>query len=292
MGCAKKTPEELTCCRLSFCFIFLVFCLLIASATSANAQKTIINKLSPEEIQQIGNLVFKNECASKDENLIAWNEGENFLSLGIGHFIWYPARGKKTFIGSFAKFIEYAKNSGEKVPAWLDKVPFPACPWQSRSSFLKAQNDRRLIELKEFLMRTKSTQAAFIIKRLEEALPLILRHVSEESREKIAFQINRLISTPSGVYVLADYTNFKGLGITASEYYQGKGWGLLQVLEGMRDKNEEPNAIREFARSANDVLEKRVKNSPVGHNEQRWLLGWKQRINSYINQEEKVCLQK
>ena len=51
-------------------------------------------QLSTEEIRWIGERVFENECASRDESLIKWNEGEEFLSLGIGHFIWYP-RGKK-----------------------------------------------------------------------------------------------------------------------------------------------------------------------------------------------------
>ena len=263
----------------------------ITSALIADAGDASIRKLSPQEIELIGEMVFKNECASKDDNLIAWNEGEDFMSLGIGHFIWYPAKGKRTFIGSFAKFVEYARISGEKIPSWLDKEPVPACPWMSRGSFLNAQSDKRLAGLKKFLANTKSAQAAFIVKRLEEALPLILKHASESSREKITVQMNRLISTPSGVCVLADYVNFKGLGITPSEYYQGKGWGLLQVLEGMRGENEAPDAVREFMRSADNVLTERVKNSPLGRNEQKWLPGWQKRVNSYIKQEEKLCLQ-
>ena len=273
--------------------IFLgMFIVLAGSITKVNAQRAIIGQLSRQEIQQIGEKVFENECASKDENLIAWNEGEGFLSLGIGHFIWYPANSRKLFEGSFVKFLEYAKASSEKIPSWLDKKPFPACPWGSRDSFLSAQSDRRLIELRGFLIKTKSTQTAFIVKRLEEALPLILKHVSEGSREKITFQFDRLIATPSGVYVLADYANFKGLGITPSEYYQGKGWGLLQVLKGMRGEDEAPDAVREFTRSANIVLTDRVNNSPLGRNEKRWLPGWQKRVNSYIKQKEAVCLQK
>ena len=263
----------------------------ITGAIIAGVRDVSIRELSPQEIELIGEKIFKNECASKDNNLIAWNEGEDFMSLGIGHFIWYPAKGKKPFIGSFAKFIEYAIISGEKIPSWLDKKLVPACPWSSRGSFLNAQSDKRLVGLKEFLVNTKSTQVAFIIKRIEEALPLILKHVSESSRENITVQMNRLISTPSGVYVLADYANFKGLGITPSEYYRGKGWGLLQVLEGMRDKNEAPDAVREFTRSANIVLEDRVKNSPLGCNEKKWLPGWQKRVNSYIKEEGKLCSQ-
>ncbi|MFA4933870.1 MAG: hypothetical protein WC574_05510 [Candidatus Omnitrophota bacterium] len=263
--------------------VFLsVLIILSGSPVKANAQISNIKKLSQQEIDQIGESIFKNECASKEENLISWNAGEDFMSLGIGHFIWYPARGKRIFVGSFVKFLEYAKLSGEKIPRWLDKQPVPACPWISRDSFLSVKSDSRLTDLKDFLTKTKSLQAAFIIKRLDEALPLILKHLPEGRRERIAFQLDRLASTFLGVYVLADYTNFKGLGITPSEYYRGKGWGLLQVLEEMRSAKEAPDAIREFVRSANIVLENRVKNSPVGRNEQKWLPGWQKRINSYI----------
>jgi len=263
--------------------IFLgVLIVLTGSMAKVNAQGVILKQLTQQEIQQIGERVFDNECASKDANLIVWNEGEDFMSLGIGHFIWYPANGKKLFVGSFVRFLEYAKISGDKIPRWLDKKPFPVCPWNSRDNFLSAQSDSRLMELRNFLIKTKPTQAAFIMKRLEEALPLILKYVSEGSREKITFQFDRLASTPSGVYALADYANFKGLGITPSEYYRGQGWGLFQVLEGMRGENEVPDAVKEFTRSANNVLVTRVENSPLGRNEKRWLPGWQKRVNSYI----------
>lgn len=291
MGRARKISEELTRIRVSFCIAVLVIGILGSGVLSVNAQEVIIERLSPQEIQQIGEMVFKNECASKDENLIAWNEGENFMSLGIGHFIWHPANMKDSFEESFAKYIEYAKSSGEKVPAWLDSAPFPACPWNSRIEFLNAQSDGRLAELKEFLVRTKPMQAAFIVKRLQESLPLMLKSAVESTRDKIAMQFNRVASTAPGVFALADYVNFKEFGIASGENYQGKGWGLFQVLARMRGATEAPDALGEFIRSANLVLEERVQNSPLSRNEQRWLPGWQQRINSYINKEEKVCLQ-
>ncbi|MBM3245266.1 MAG: hypothetical protein FJZ15_05685 [Candidatus Omnitrophica bacterium] len=268
--------------------IALFLSLFLAFLTDVTAQEIL---LSQQEIQQIGERVFKNECASKDENLIAWNEGEDFMSLGIGHFIWHPKNGKDSFEESFIKFLEYAKSSGEQIPAWLDITPFPACPWSSRDSFLSAQGDSRLMELKGFLIKTKPLQAVFITRRLEESLPFMLKSAPEGIREKIALQFHRVASTSSGVYALADYVNFKGLGIAPGEKYQGKGWGLLQVLEGMKDQNEAPDAVGEFARLANAVLEDRVKNSSLVRNEQKWLPGWQKRVNSYIEQEEIACLQ-
>jgi len=255
-----------------------------AGITAAHAQGTLVEKLTPEEIRLIGERVFENECGAKDGNLVTWNEGEDFLSLGIGHFIWYPAGGDKTFLESFGRFIEYAKADGEKIPLWLDKEPFPPCPWSSRGDFLNAGPDPRLSELKDLLKNTKSVQAEFIAKQLEDSLPLLIESAPAGTRDKITLQFNRVASTFQGICALADYLNFKGLGIARSESYQGKGWGLLQVLEGMRDENEAPDALSEFTRAAKIVLEERVKNSPPGRNEQKWLPGWKKRVNKYLDQ--------
>jgi hypothetical protein len=131
---------------------------------------------------------------------------------------------------------------------------------------------------------SKPLQAAFIVKRLEDALPLILKNIPEDVRGRIAMQFNRVASTRSGGYALADYVNFKGLGITPSESYQGKGWGLFQVLSEMKNENESPGAVEEFVTSADKILTTRVANAPQGRNERKWLPGWRRRINSYPNQ--------
>jgi hypothetical protein len=241
-------------------------------------------QLSRQEIIRIGEKVFENECASKDECLVEWNDGESFLSLGIGHFIWYPENSDRSFEESFPKFLDYAKSLGEKIPEWLNKDLYLFCPWNSREEFLRSQGDRRLLELREFLITTKPLQAAFMVKRLQDALPVMLKSVSGERRATILQQFNRVASVPSGVYALVDYANFKGLGILSSERYKGKSWGLLQVLSEMRDETEAPNVLEEFVRAAEKVLIERVNNSPQGRNEQKWLPGWQKRINSYLNQ--------
>ena len=207
------------------------------------------------------------------------------MSLGIGHFIWLPANSREFFQESFTRFLEYARSSGERIPQWLDKNPFPACPWRSRSHFLSAKDDPRLKELKDFLASTKALQVEFIIRQLENALASIIKKAPEEGREKLTSRFYRVASTPLGVYALADYVNFKGLGIVVSERYRGRGWGLLQVLEGIREEGEYADIMEEFSRSANAVLEERIKNSPSNRNEQKWLPGWQKRINTYIKKE-------
>ena len=46
--------------------------------------------LSQSEATAIGNKVWRYECGGRIDGLTSWNVGEDFPSLGIGHFIWYP----------------------------------------------------------------------------------------------------------------------------------------------------------------------------------------------------------
>ena len=82
------------------------------------------------------------------------------------------------------------------------------------------------------------------------------------------------------MYALVDYVNFKGEGVLPSERYADRGWGLLQVLAGMRGENAD-GATREFVESAARVLAERVKNSPPERHEARWLPGWTSRVRGY-----------
>lgn len=275
----KKTKNIIIfIASIAFAAIFLCTCF---SVILVYAQEIKIGSFTSQEIQRIGDKIFANECGSREENLISWNRGENFLSLGIGHFIWHPAQDREIFEESFIHFLAYAKSFGENIPEWLDQDPFPACPWVSRDDFLRSQSDRRVKELRDFLVKTKSLQADFIVKRFKEAIPLILGYVDQKERQEIVDKINSLAVTSKGIFALVDYVNFKGLGISEAERYQGQGWGLLQVLENMPGGKKGGDAVLAFSQSAIDVLEQRVRNSPPGRNEQRWLAGWRNRLNSY-----------
>jgi hypothetical protein len=108
-------------------------------------------------------------------------------------------------------------------------------------------------------------------------LPKMLQAAQPAEREKILRNFYHVAAEPLGPYALVDYVNFKGEGTLESERYKGEGWGLLQVLEAMR----EGPALVEFQRAAESVLSRRVKNSPPGRGESRWLPGWKNRIRTY-----------
>jgi hypothetical protein len=229
---------------------------------------------------RIGRRVWQNECGGSVAGLTSWNAGENFASLGIGHFIWYPAGARGPFEESFPPFVRYVERRGAKLPDSLLGSKNAVCPWNSRAEFLAAASTPRIKELRIFLSDTIDLQADFLVERLRHALPKMLAAAPADQRRNIEERFDRLADQADGCYALIDYVNFKGEGVLATERYAGRGWGLLQVLEGMPDDNRPPN-LDQFADSAERVLRERVRNAPPVRHEGRWLAGWLKRVNSY-----------
>jgi hypothetical protein len=236
--------------------------------------------LTPAETRRIGNRIWQNECGGTVAGLTSWNAGENFASLGIGHFIWYPAGSSGPFDESFPKLVEFAAGRGVKLPAVA--APKAGCPWKSRAEFNAAAQSEPMKELRAFLARTIDLQAEFLVHRLREALPKMLAESGSGNQARIREQFDRVATTAMGCYALVDYVNFKGEGVLATERYAGQGWGLLQVLEGMTQVNNGRAAVKSFAESAKTVLKNRVHNSPPARNEARWLPGWLKRVDTYV----------
>jgi len=260
----------------------------LAVSTGGVAQQI---SLTDQEAEWIGNKIFCNECGGKEIYLIAWNDGEDFISLGIGHFIWYPENKIGPFDESFPSLLKFIKENGEALPDWLQKPETPRCPWQSKDKLQQDLQSPKVHDLRAFLMETRDLQLLFIVNRLKAALPKILKAAPEEARSRIEQQFYRLASTPAGTYALVDYVNFSGEGILATERYKGRGWGLLQVLERMNGSEDGALAVHEFVRAAEQTLTERVNNSPPERNEQKWLSGWKKRLNTYIQAKAECLLQ-
>jgi hypothetical protein len=237
--------------------------------------------LSHGDILRIGKKIWQNECNGTIAGLTSWNEGENFASLGIGHFIWYPKNQRGPFEESFPKLVSFIASRGAKLPALLLRIEETPCPWNSRAEFLHAQHTPELNQLRQFLANTVDSQAEFLISRLQNALPKMLAEATPSDRANVQQQFERMASTREGCFALADYVNFKGEGVLHTERYQGQGWGLLQVLESMHGIEPATAAVNEFSRSAKTVLIRRVQNAPPERHESRWLSGWIQRVNSY-----------
>jgi hypothetical protein len=246
----------------------VVLLLLLAVSTEALA-------LSDKELDSIGRRVWQNECGGTRDGLTSWNTGENFASLGIGHFIWYPKGARGPFEESFPGLVRFLSENGVKTAGWMSGD----CPWNSRAEFQAAFRGERMSELRDLLASTIRLQSRFLAQRMQRALPKMLDAAPAAQRENVKRQFERLAATGAGTYALIDYVNFKGEGIKESERYKGAGWGLLQVLEGMRGNGA--GAAKEFGASAAAVLTRRVRNSPPERGEARWLPGWKNRVAGY-----------
>jgi hypothetical protein len=239
--------------------------------------------ISPKIASHAGTLIWKNECGGKIQGLTSWNVGEDFASLGIGHFIWYPNGQKGPFEEMFPSLIAYLQKMDCQVPSWL--LSAKGCPWNSREQFNANLNSPQMNELRQFLANTISQQALFIAQRLEKTLPRLTSNLSDEKKDHVLLQFNYLASQSQGLYALLDYVNFKGEGISPKETYKGKGWGLLQVLEVMPLSTKKEDSLKNFILSAKSILAQRVENSPPERNEKKWLQGWYNRIDSYAGRE-------
>jgi hypothetical protein len=247
----------------------LLFALLIGN--------TFAVSVSPQVAEQVGVKIWKNECGGTLEGLTHWGKNENFPSLGIGHFIWYPAGKRDRFQEGFPPLLAFLKSEKVNIPAWLQTAD--ASPWNSRDEFYAEINSPKMKELRQFLYDTRNLQALFIANRLEKALPQMIEKLSASEKEKVTVTFNRLANDPQGLYALIDYMNFKGEGTSPTETYKGQGWGLLQVLQAIPVSSKD--VVADFVESAKKVLARRVKNSPPERNEERWLKGWSNRLETY-----------
>jgi hypothetical protein len=223
-------------------------------------------------------MIWRNECGGTVEGLTTWNPGEEFPSLGIGHFIWYPANFQGRWQESWPAFVAFAAARGQPVPPIGRAAD---APWPSREVFQAQFRSPAMVELRRWLAAHVPLQTDFIMARSRAALPKILAAAPTDQRARLAARYEQVAATPQGTYALIDYVNFKGDGTHPSERYRGQGWGLLQVLQEMRPTRRGPAAAREFAAAAQRVLDRRIANAPPARGESRWRKGWHRRCETY-----------
>jgi hypothetical protein len=236
--------------------------------------------LSIKEKEWLGEQIFINECSGNIECTTSWNEGEEFPSLGIGHFIWFQAGQTTPFEETFPALLKFIRTKNAHVPSWLETEE-PNSPWRSRAQFYSKFNSPEMVELRGFLTDSRSLQVEFIIQRLNQTLEVIITDFPEADRPKARDIIQSLLTShrPYGQYALIDYVHFKGTGLVVTERYKNKGWGLRQILEQMLTT---PTSLYSFVQVAKSLLEMRVINAPIIRNEQRWLAGWEKRVETYL----------
>ena len=241
--------------------------------------ETVPFEISDAEAGRIGRKIWFNECKLREDQLTFWHEKEPFPSMGIGHFIWPPANYSGPFTERFHKFILFAESQGVKVPAWLIGQIY--CPWENREVFYREFNSLKMQELRQFLIDSVSTQARYMVERLNRAFSQMVLSARVDQRQKIVNNFFEVGNLPEGIYILIDYLNFKHEGTDPKERYLGQGWGLLQVLEEMDLSRAIDSPSKEFAQAAKLVLTRRVANSPKQEIEKGWLPGWMNRITTY-----------
>lgn len=259
------TPEAFS---ISSRLAMLITCVFSAAALPQESHAA--TSLSSAQVAKIGKRIWQNECGGTVEGLTGWNKGEEFASLGIGHFIWYPRGYEGPFEESFPPLVNFLHQRGVALPSWL--LNTPDCPWATRDAFLADAASKKQQELRALLAASVREQTEFIMARLDRAVPKLIQAGGAPVQQNYA----QLSQTPEGMYAMIDYVNFKGEGLSPKERYQGEGWGLAQVLGGMR-----AGTPAEFAESAKRVLANRVRNAPPARGEGRWLAGWSNRCDGY-----------
>ncbi|MEE9213433.1 MAG: hypothetical protein V3U54_01385 [Thermodesulfobacteriota bacterium] len=259
-------------------------CVVTILIVSCSVPKKV--SISTNELNDVGKRIFQNEASGKNENLIVWNKGEDFASLGIGHFIWYPEGREGPFKESFPDFINFLTEKGIELPDWLGKNR--ELPWKDQKTLFmeREHNSYKYVSLNELLIRTIPYQAEFMFNRFITSLPIVLEAADQGRRKEIENKFFRVAHAPLGVYALMDYVNFKGEGTLETERYNCEGWGLLQVLEEMHGERVQIDVMEDFSNAACRVLIRRVHNSPPERNEQRWIIGWLNRVKTYFLDSE------
>ena len=181
--------------------------------------------ISKAELDIVAEKIFKNEAGGKKEDLVYWNTGEDFPSLGIGHFIWYKQGQRGRFAESFPQLVDYYRKHDIRLPKIIEENSYS--PWESQEELFKLRRlgNTDIVELTNFLYNTRAIQVSFIFERLENSLEKMLEVANNP--ENVKKQFYRVAQSPNGLYPLIDYVNFKGEGTSRTETYKGDGWGLL-----------------------------------------------------------------
>lgn len=142
--------------------------------------------LSETQLQWIAQQIFQNECNRDVACLTSWNSGEDFPSLGLGHFIWYQPGQAEIYTETFPGLLQFYHSQGVETPTWITALPGPDSPWQNRAQFYQEFDQPRLAGLRQFLLATLPTQTRFILARQLAALPAILAQAPAGQRQALA----------------------------------------------------------------------------------------------------------
>src|SRR5690606_41055084 len=87
-----------------------------AEADDSTPVADISLALKPAQLDWVGRKIFQKECRGKLTSLGNGNEGEDFLSLGIAHSIWYPRGVNWRLRESFPKLMQLMVQRQAPLP--------------------------------------------------------------------------------------------------------------------------------------------------------------------------------
>jgi len=266
--------------------VVLSLCLGACTKAPGDAQPAALDVpvLGESDYHWIAARIFENETGGQTKFLTYWGAGEDFPSLGIGHFIWFPAGVDAPFDESFPTMASYLGEHASEcspMPDWLQALDSFDAPWDSKSGFDAEQQSEHMVELRDWLARTASQQARHIVASFSTHWNRL--ELPDEEKAGLTALLQRLLKSSQGLFAVIDYYNFKGLGSNPAERYAEQGWGLVQVLGDIVEEPgvEDDALVERFASAAANRLALRVANSPPERDEARWLPGWRERVAAY-----------
>jgi hypothetical protein len=278
--CRDFSMARINCLKAFGPCLVLLFCLAACSSGTVKAELGI-PELGDAEYHWIAARIFENETNGKTKYLTYWGAGEDFPSMGIGHFIWFPEGVDAPFDETFPAMLDYVSaRSSECVPLpeWLRQRP-PDAPWSDKSSFDALQDSERVASLRQWLASTAPQQAQFIVASFRQRWNAL--QLDTGNKAELTALLQKLLDTPEGLFAVIDYYNFKGLGSNPRERYAGEGWGLVQVLGDIAASGNSASLVEQFSNATENRLALRVANAPPERNEARWMEGWRARVASY-----------
>mgnify|MGYP000147085065 CR=1 FL=1 len=93
--------------------------ILLTQSAVLEAADDALPGMDEATLSRLGQRIYGNECGHRPACLTSWNDGENFPSLGIGHFIWYQANQQEPFVETFPQLLAFMQAENVPLPDWL-----------------------------------------------------------------------------------------------------------------------------------------------------------------------------